>query len=173
MLETKDYIIEVSKLVNGNNEFEIETDKALFDKFECNEAQNLRVNIRININKSERLLELKFEYKGWIDVLCGRCLGDLRLDIDKTSNLYIKFGERKEEMDINQWILPEGENEINILSYVYEDLRIMIPIAPMHSKESDCDKEMIDKLSQINEESSKYKDNYIDPRWEKLKELKK
>lgn len=171
MIERGDYIIQISKLRQGENLYEIHADKDLFEEFDCKEAEDLDCNVSLRIVKNERLIEIFFSFKGTMDLICGRCLSPLKREIDKQTVLYIKYGEQYCEPDVNERLIPEGENEIDILSYVYEELRIEIPISPVHEREEDCDKEMIMKLKANNAESRKNSEDF-DQRWAKLKDLK-
>lgn len=175
MLDKKDYIIEISKLSIGNNEFEFEINKDLFEFFECEDVNNVKVKVSINVYKSERLMELNFFFKGTIDVNCSRCLDNMSLDINKKTKLYVKLaqdysGKQPEEIDINEWVMDDRENDLDLKNYLYEELRLMIPLAPTHRKKSDCNQEMLSKLSLFSGDSNKDKEE-IDPRWEKLKGL--
>ncbi|MBR1625793.1 MAG: DUF177 domain-containing protein [Bacteroidales bacterium] len=175
MFDIKEYIIEVSKLRKGDNTFEFNADKQLFEFFECNDADDVKAIVKVNALKHERFIEFSFHFEGTIIVECSRCLAPVTLRINKNTRLYVKIGHSDdkhgiEEVDINEWLIDENENEIDLSRYVYEELRVEIPIAPVHKKKSDCDAEMLNKLSQINEESSINKEE-IDPRWEKLKSL--
>ncbi|MBQ0113605.1 MAG: DUF177 domain-containing protein [Bacteroidales bacterium] len=171
MFEKKDYVIQISKLVKGENHLQLLIDRELFEEFECEDALAIDVKLDMQVIKNERMIEFHFSFAGTMQVECGRCLSPVTLPIEKTSDLYVKFGESYDEPDINEWIIPEGENDIDILSYVYEELRVEIPISPVHKNIGECDKEMIERLEKNNLESQKDKEE-IDPRWEKLKGLK-
>ncbi len=175
MFDAKEYNIEISKLSKGNNTFEFEVDKELFEFFECTEVNDIKATISVSAIKSERLIEFKFNIKGILSVDCSRCLTNMTLQIDKKSDLYVKIGhldnkQRVEEIDVNEWILDENEDDIDLSKYIYEELRVEIPIAPVHKKKSDCDEEMLNKLLEVNKQNLKDKEEF-DPRWEKLKSL--
>ncbi|MCF0210291.1 MAG: DUF177 domain-containing protein [Bacteroidales bacterium] len=171
MFEKKDYVIEISKLRKGENQAHLLIDKKLFEEFDCEEAQEIDVNLSMQIIKSERMIEIHFSFDGFMKLVCGRCLSSMTLPIKKQTALYVKFGETYDEPDIEERIIPEGENDIDLLSYIYEELRIEIPISPMHKSIEDCDREMIERL-EGNRLESHIDNAEIDPRWEKLKELK-
>lgn len=172
MFDKSDYIIEISKLVKGSNEFDIEVDKTLFDNFECEDVLDVKAKIHINAIKNERFIEINFAFNGEIKVECSRCLSEMAVKINKKTSLYVKFGEKFEEVDINEWIVDINDNNLDLTNYIYEELRVEIPIAPVHKHKEDCNKEMLEKLSSINEENNRKKENEIDPRWAKLAELK-
>jgi uncharacterized metal-binding protein YceD (DUF177 family) len=171
MFEERDYIIQISKLNRGENRFEYKINKELFDYFDSQDVQDVDCNLNVLAKKSENMIEIEFSFKGQISVLCGRCLNNMNILIDKQDVLYVKFGDKYEEVDINEIIIPEKENDINLIQYIYDDLLLEVPISPKHENEEDCDKEMLEKISLMKEQQKKDEDE-IDPRWEKLKELK-
>ncbi len=175
MLDKRDYIIEISKLTKGNNEFEFEINKDLFEFFECEDVNNVKIKAFVNVYKAERLMEFNFFFKGEIDVNCSRCLDNLSLPINRKTKLYIKLAQeysnnQPEEIDINEWIMGDSENNIDLKNYLYEELRLVIPLAPAHRKRSDCNQDMLKKLSSFNGDNNKDKEE-INPMWEKLKGL--
>ncbi len=172
MLKQNQYILQVNSLVEGRNRLDIEVDKELFDKFDCTEAQDLRVNVGLDIEKSDNLLSMSFLYKGWIDVLCGRCLGKMSLKVDKSSKQIVQMIDNGKHVDWMEGFISPYTKQIDLSPYIYEELRVVIPIAPIHAKESDCDKKMIDRLLELNSENQKNKEDYINPIWEKLRDLK-
>lgn len=171
MLDKRDYVIQISKLKMGSNHCDLQVNKELFEEFGCTEAESLVCDVELEIWKQERLLEFRFAFKGEMTLICGRCLSAMHLPIDKKTTLYVKFGGEYSEPDDMERVIPEGENDVDILSYIYEELRLIIPISPVHSDEKDCDRTMIEKLrADVRSEDD---GNDFDPRWEKLKELKK
>lgn len=171
MFEEKDYIIQISKLKNGENIYNLHLNKELFEKFDCKDAEDLSCELSMRIVKNERLIEIYFSFEGTMSLMCSRCLSKVEFPIKKESVLYVKFGEEYSEPDINERIIPENENDIDLLSFIYEELRLEIPISPMHESEKDCDRKMIEILEAINDRKIEEKEDF-DPRWAKLKELK-
>ncbi|MBO6118487.1 MAG: DUF177 domain-containing protein [Bacteroidales bacterium] len=172
MFDKSVYIIEHSKLAKGHNELEFKADKSLFDEFECEDVLNVTADVKADAVKSERLIEFKFVFSGVIETQCSRCLSPMAIPINKKTSLYVKFGEQNDMTDISEWIIKESENIIDLSNYIYEELRIEIPIAPVHKHKNECNQQMIEKLSAVNEENLKAKESETDPRWAKLAELK-
>lgn len=172
MFDRDDYILQISKLKRGENIVEADIDRRLFESFDCSDAEDITGRVRINAIKSERMLEIHFNIVGQIKVLCSRCLSEMNINVKKSKILYVKFGDKFEQVDMDEWVVRQEDNEVDLLPYVYEEFRIEIPIAPVHKNIIDCDKEMIEKLSLYEKVESRDKNKEIDPRWEKLKELK-
>ncbi|MDO5760287.1 MAG: YceD family protein [Bacteroidota bacterium] len=170
MLERTDYIIRISSLKRGENFYKLRVNKELFENFDCQEAEDITCLVDIKAIRRERWIEFYFDFKGSMDLICSRCLSKLVMPIRKQTVLYVKFGQEYAEPDDNEIIIPENQNELDLLSYIYEELRLELPISPVHSTEEECDKEMIDILLAKETESMENKEDF-DPRWAKLKEL--
>ena len=71
----------------------------------------------------------------------------------------------------NKIFLNPGEHEIDLEHYIYESISLSIPLKRMHSGKgghSACNKDMIDKLSNMAEKKKETKTN---PAWDKLKDF--
>jgi uncharacterized metal-binding protein YceD (DUF177 family) len=171
MSKKESYIIQISKLKKGDNLLEYEVDKELFDDFGTEDVEDVKCHLDLNAKKTERMIEFVFNLNGEVSVLCGRCLKPMTIQVKTNDILYVKFGEKYEEVDDNEIVIPENENEVNLSQFIFDAIMLQIPISPIHDDIKDCDKEMIEKLASLNNKGVKDKDE-IDPRWEKLKELK-
>ncbi|MBQ7985078.1 MAG: DUF177 domain-containing protein [Bacteroidales bacterium] len=175
MFDANDYIIEVNKLSEGSNAFEMKADKALFDNFQYPDISDAAADISIKVVKNDKLIELGFVFKGELKVVCSRCLNTLSIPVDKQTALYVKIDDVDKksstdgilEIDVDQWLLDENETKMDLSHYIYEELVTLIPIAPVHLHAEDCDKVMLEKLDAVNKTENKE----TDPRWDKLKEL--
>ncbi|MGP1515442.1 MAG: YceD family protein [Bacteroidales bacterium] len=175
MLDYQKYVIEIGGLVEGSNIFEFEIGKELFEFFEYEDANDVRIKVMVNALRNEHFIEFTLDFEGDIHVNCSRCLSDMMLHINKKTNLYVKLLESVTEgplslNDTNEWVIADSTNTIDLSHYIYEELRIEIPIAPVHKRKSDCNQEMLERLSKINRDSLN-SDKGVDPRWEKLREL--
>lgn len=170
MFEKRDYIIQVSKMKRGENLYNLLVNKELFESFDCKEFEAVDCQVSIKGVKSERMIEFYFDFKGSMKLICSRCLADLVLPINKKTQLYVKFGQEYSEPDVSEITIPENQNDIDLSSYIYEELRLELPISPKHSNREECDKEMINLLSAQNTDN-KEEEKDFDPRWAKLKEL--
>jgi len=171
MFERKDYIVHIGKLKKGENFYSLLVSKELFESFDYKEVKDITCKVDIRMVKQERLIEFYFTFKGEVTLVCSRCLSDLILPINKHTQLYVRFDEQYSEYNVNEIIISENRNEIDIFSYVYEELRLELPISPSHSRTEECDKEMINLLLVKNTESQNKEEDF-DPRWAKLKEFK-
>lgn len=165
-------IIPFKGLKSGEHTFEFDIDDHFFSEFEESEISNGKVHVEVILIKQSSLLQLKFNLKGIVRVICDRCLDDLDLPIDYQTNLFIKFGEETEEQTEEIMVLSYGEHEIDVSQLVYEYAHLSLPYRRVHPEnelgESTCNQEMLKKLDDylISEKKEDH-----DPRWDNLNNL--
>jgi uncharacterized protein len=102
---------------------------------------------------------------------------DYNLNIDR--KIIFKYGEEPQEISDEIVIITRDQDSINIGQYMYEFIALSIPIKKIHPDlmdEEENDDETNVKIvystsSQVEENGNQEEE--IDPRWEKLKKLKK
>jgi uncharacterized metal-binding protein YceD (DUF177 family) len=165
----KDYVIPFVGLSTGDHQYEYLIDDKFFANFEYSEIKRAQVNVRLSLNKHERMLVLTFSMKGTIEVSCSRCLDNFDLPIEDEQVQYIKFGPEYKEEDADVLIIPESETHVNVAPFIYDYLNLLVPFRIVHPVNEDglsgCDPDVIRRL----EKEIKQKES--DPRWDKLKGL--
>lgn len=169
MKRLEEYIIPLKGLSVGEQELKFHIDKAFIDCFDDDEISDSDVKVKIKLIKTERTIEMVFKVKGKIHVPCDRCLDEMDLKIKHKYNLYLKYGEAFNEVDDEVIIIPQDEGFFDLSSYIYEFVKLSIPIQKVHKKDG-CNAEM---LSLINNGSDVEEENHqtIDPRWEALRNI--
>lgn len=109
---------------------------------------------------------MHFKVDGTVNVPCDRCLDEMDLKLNGSFNLYLKYGEEFREVDDEVIIIPREEGFFDLSPYVYEFVKLSIPISKFHD-EGTCNPDMLSHL--IDEDKEEEKE--IDPRWEALKKL--
>jgi uncharacterized protein len=172
------YDIEFKGLKEGLHDYEFEADRKFFEHFDEGLVPNGEVKIAVELEKRSAFLKLNFEFSGWVELTCDRCLESYEQEIELETELFVKFGEETgfEEGDNVIWVLPE-EHVINLAQVIYEYTVLSIPMKHIHPNkkgENSCDPEMLKKLKQYMhaEPEEKSNDEDIDPRWAALKNLK-
>ena len=166
-------IISTKGLKDGWHKYKFKISNEFFKSLEYSELEDGNLTLNINLNKS--IFHLLFEYQinGFLNVVCDRCLENFDIKFNTNGTFSVQFTNVKEENDEGLIsVLPKSE-DIDISHYIYESLILGLPsqrIHPLNEKgESSCNKEMLRRLNKINKNLSK--ENYIDSRWEKLKNI--
>ncbi len=177
MSKTKEYLIPFIGLKLGKHHFEYQISNAFFEIFDYDEFQNSDIKVNVVLEKQSNLLELNFKHKGTVNVPCDMTGEDFDLPIKGKMKLIVRFGEEFNNDNEELLILPFGEFEIDIAQYVYEMIVLSVPLRRVHPgvKDGSLKTEALEKLNELsikeNKEENKEKEENIDPRWDKLKQL--
>jgi uncharacterized metal-binding protein YceD (DUF177 family) len=164
----KQYILPFSGLSLGKHLYHFDIDAKFFTEFDYTEIEQASINVDLTLDKQERMLVFDFVIKGSINVICDRCLDNFDFIIDKQERLIVKFGEEFGEEADDIIIIPESENQIDISSYLYEYIILMLPIKKTHPEDENgntmCNPDIIKKLNELSKPEP-------DSRWDSLKGL--
>jgi uncharacterized metal-binding protein YceD (DUF177 family) len=122
------------------------------------------------------MLEVSFAHKGTINVPCDLTGEQFDLAIKGKINLVVQFGDEFNNDNEELLILPHGEHQIDLAQYIYEMIVLSIPQKRVHPgvKEGTLQTEALRKLNELQVKDAEEvikKEEEIDPRWDKLKQL--
>jgi uncharacterized metal-binding protein YceD (DUF177 family) len=164
----KQYILPFSGLSLEKHLYHFYIDGKFFTEFEYTEIEQASINVDLTLDKQERMLVLDFAIKGSLNVMCDRCLDNFDYEVNKQERLIIKLGETWEEENDDILIIPESEHQIDISSYLYEYIVLMLPIKKTHPEDNNgntkCNPEIIKRLNELSHTEP-------DSRWDSLKGL--
>jgi uncharacterized metal-binding protein YceD (DUF177 family) len=168
------YDVAFKGLTEGLHEFEFQINGKFFGHFEASLVDNGEVSTKVILEKRSTFIKLHFKIKGWVELMCDRCLENYRQKIKHKTDIFVKFGEQEFEDGENViWILPE-EHQINLAQLIYEYVILSIPLRHVHPKNENgkrnCNKEMLDKLKNYMHTTDEDETD-VDPRWDVLKKL--
>ena len=176
MNRTKEFLIPFVGLKLGKHHFEYQINNTFFENFEYDEYQNSDIKVAVVLEKKSNMLELSFKHKGTVNVPCDLTGEDFDLPIKGKMKLIVRFGEEFNNDNEELLILPFGEFEIDIIQYIYEMIVLSVPLKRVHPgvKDGSLKTEALDKLQELQVKEADKKENKeedIDPRWDKLKQL--
>ena len=171
------YDIEFKGLKEGLHDYEFDIENKFFEHFDESLVEAGEVRVKVQLEKRSAFLKLKFEFDGWVELTCDRCLEPYKQDIELDTEMFVKFGLESEfdEGDNVIWVLPD-EHVLNLAQVIYEFTMLSIPLKHVHPNkkgENSCDSEMMAELDKYRYTDTEEKeDDEIDPRWAALKNLK-
>lgn len=169
----KEFHISFAGLKDGQHSFDFQIGKAFFEAFKEDRIEDSKITLKLDLHKSDSMLQWDFEFDGEVQVACDRCTGLFWHPIELQEMLIIKFGPETIEESENVLVLNETEHEIQLEQYIYEFISLSLPMKLTHVEDedgnSDCDMEFLENLNAENEPE----ETEIDPRWAALKKLKK
>ena len=175
----KEYNIAFKGLKEGDHFFEYKLGDDFLGLFEQPQVDSGKLEAKIRLIKTSRMLELEFTIDGVVEAVCDRCLGPVDVPVHYEGTIYVNFGESFDEPTEEIVVIPYESHTINVAQYLYEFIVVSMPIRHIHPDKEDgspgCDPEMLDRLKtyMVDEKTGpENKDEEpIDPRWEELRKL--
>ena len=179
MKQLNEFLIPFIGLKLGKHKFEYQISKAFFDNFEYDDFENCDIKVEVVLEKKSTLLELTFKHKGTVNVPCDMTNEEFDLPIKGKMKLIVRFGDAFNNDNEELLILPHGEFQIDISQYIYEMIVLSVPLKRIHPgiKDGSLQTEALTKLKELTikelkkEHKKEQKEENIDPRWDKLKQL--
>jgi len=179
MNKTKEFLIPFIGLKLGKHHFEYQISNAFFEIFDYHEFNNSEIKVNVVLEKKNTLMEFTFKHKGIVNVPCDMTNEEFDLPIKGKMKLIVRFGEVFNDDNEELLILPHGEYQIDIAQYIYEMIVLSVPLRRIHPgvKDGSLNTEALTKLKELSikelkkEHKQEQKEENIDPRWDKLKQL--
>ncbi|MCF8230735.1 MAG: DUF177 domain-containing protein [Bacteroidales bacterium] len=182
----REFRIAFSGLKLGQHEYKLSVGEAFFEKYHNLEIDHGAVDVNLVMTKKERMLIFDFHLKGWVELICDRCLGKYKHYIEDEEKMFVKrqngIYEMVEEAE-DVLIIPDDWSDFDVGHYVYEYIAVLLPMKRVHANDEKgnplCDPKMLEILNKVKvtdedekEGEKKESDENIDPRWEALRKLK-
>lgn len=166
----KEFRIPFRGLKIGKHDYDWTIDHKFFEIHDNSDVQDCSIVVKLELEKTERMLTLNFDIQGVLNANCDRCLDEIGVPIHVSEQYIFKFGPEKVEESENVMVIPETDFQIDITDLIYDFIVLAIPMQKFHGKDgtkpATCNKETLEYLE--NDDQAKE----IDPRWEALKNIK-
>ncbi len=179
-----DTTIQFSGLKPGRYDYNYVLTDGFFEAFENENLRAGNVVFDVVLEKTERMLLLKFTFSGTVKTECDRCLEPMDVEVSGNEMLCVKFSNTDTSDNEDELILPEGAYQIDLAQWMFEYVTVAIPMRHVHPDDENghptCNTEMLKYFISDTDETdgdSPERDTEtdpqeIDPRWAKLKDLK-
>tara|TARA_R110002096_G_scaffold386418_2_gene580426 strand:+ start:146826 stop:147356 length:531 start_codon:yes stop_codon:yes gene_type:complete len=174
MRADKDFNIKFTGLKLGTHEFDFELDKSFFDHFEFSDFEDANLKLKLLLEKKNNSLELDFKLSGTVLVPCDISNELFDLALENEISLLVKFGEEFNDENEEILILPFDSHYVDISQIAYELAVLTVPLKKIHPDVLSGKKggDILQKMESLSPEiQSEAKEDEIDPRWDKLKNL--
>ena len=176
MKSMNEYLIPFIGLKLGKHQFEFNIGKKFFDEFNFDEFESCDIKANVVLEKKSTMLEINFKHKGTVNLPCDLTGEQFDLPIKGKIKLVVQFGEEFNNDNDELLILPHGEHQIDLSQYIYEMIVLSIPQKRVHPgvKDGSLQTVALKKLNELQVKESEEiikKEEEIDPRWDKLKQL--
>ena len=168
----KQFIIRLNGLPIGNHLYEFKVTDSFFETREYSDIHGANVDVAVELIKQNSVINLIFTITGTLQVLCDRCTKSYDVPIESVEKMHLRFGDPDEAHAEDVFVLPHGENELDISPPLFEFITLALParLVPCEDDESfECDYETLNKLKNISVEEPEPKPE--DSVWNKLKNI--
>ncbi|MBL1279473.1 MAG: DUF177 domain-containing protein [Fluviicola sp.] len=179
-----EYIIPFVGLKIGKHTFDFKITDSFFESFEYSIIHKGKVKVELLFEKKETMLIGNFTIDGVVVIDCDRCNDPLNVEISGEYQLIYKFDTKPSDDESLIVVYPE-EYEIDVKENILELINVSLSYRNIHP-EGECNEDLIsildeyilvtsDDNSSDNEDENieNTEEEYIDPRWQALKDLSK
>ncbi|MBK7102910.1 MAG: DUF177 domain-containing protein [Flavobacteriales bacterium] len=163
----QDHTIAFTGLKDGEHTFHFVLEQPFFDASGEEEWEGGRVDVEVTLDKSTYLLVCNLHATGPVQLRCDRCNAPLEFPLDGKQRQIFSLTGGEVSDDDELVTLSDTAHSINLTHYIYECLRLALPIRHVHAP-GQCDPEVEKVLERLIVDH----EPTPDPRWEVLKELK-
>ena len=164
--------IDLKGLKDEETSLDFILDEGYFEALDGADVKKGSLHVSVSIRKATGFFEFNFHTDGIVIIPCDRCLDDMELPVDTDNRLIVKLGSNYSEED-DIIVVPEDEGILDMAWFFYEFVALVIPIRHVHAP-GKCNPAMTQALEELSADRSSDEESTqpIDPRWEKLKNLK-
>ena len=172
MCGLESYKIDLKGVKDETTRLDFDLNDDFFGALDGSQLEHGALHVSVSIRKMAGFFALLFHTEGSVVVTCDRCLDDMNQPIETDNKLMVKLGDTYSEDD-DTVTIDENEGMLDLSWFIYEFIMLAIPIKHVHAP-GKCNSAMTQKLEELSGavRSSEEKEEAIDPRWEKLKNLK-
>lgn len=171
----KQFDVSFGGLAIGKHLYEFEVNNTFFANFEQEDVHQGAFAVKVQLTKQTHLLTFDFSISGSMILACDRCTEEFEMPISTMEQMLVKFGEHAVEEDIDVFIIPATQTQINLAQQIYEYIIVAIPMHILHPNDSKgksmCNTAIIKMLEKIQKTNSKIMAKTSDPRWDALKTI--
>lgn len=178
MGELKKYNIDILSLAEKEHVYQYASDSSFFQEFPQDLIQEGRFEAKLVLHKSATMIRLDFQVKGVAEQVCDRTLEVYEEGFELENRIFLKFGDRDEELTDEIEMIQRNTARINVARYIYDFIALALPVKKLHPRlrreENDDEDEVLVYGSASSDQAADgaAEDTPIDPRWEALKNIK-
>ncbi len=174
MEELKKYNIDIFSLAEKEHVYDYASGSGFFSESPQDLIENGRFEARLLLDKSSTMIRLDFHIKGVIEQVCDRTLEKYEEEVETENRIFLKFGDRDEELTDEIEMIQRNTARINVARYIYDFIALALPVKKLHPRlrgeeeADDADEVLVYGHPKGDDPVS----GEVDPRWEALKNIK-
>ena len=149
-VSNKEYIIPIKGMSVGRHHFDFPVGNEFFEEYGNSQILGASLNVKLELEKSSTLIEVRADIEGSVTVECDRCLEMMEAKIETEATLLVKFVKTAgEEDDDEVMTLEPSESELDLSQFLYDYICLALPIQKVH-EQGKCNSEMVTKINSLN-----------------------
>ncbi len=178
MNQRREFEIAFVGLKPGMHVYEYRIEDKFFVPYGEQDFENCVANIKLSLEKNNGFMLLKFDIDGELSATCDRCGNTLPTQLWDEFNIIVKMVDNPEEMneqeeDPDVYYIGRSESHLHLADWIYEFVNLSIPLQKMCGEAEmggpKCNKEVLAKLKQMEDEARKDSGNTV---WKDLDKFK-
>ena len=158
MAKRKAIEIAFVSLKPGIHDFTYEVDDRFFEETTSNDFVNCQATVKLQLDKKNSFMLLKFEIGGKADVVCDRCGNTIQMDLWDEFNMLVKLVDNPDEMNENEedpdvQYISRTESHLHLNEWIYEFVCLSVPMQKKCTEEElggpRCNNEVLQKLKEM------------------------
>ncbi|MEP6513143.1 MAG: DUF177 domain-containing protein [Parafilimonas sp.] len=139
----------------GIHEFEYSLDNKFFLQYGEQDFTNCTARVKLQLDKKNSFMLLKYDIDGVVEVNCDRCGNPLSLQLWDEFRVLVKMVDEPKEMneqeeDPEVYYISKSESHLHTEDWIYEFINLSIPMQKMCPEEEiggpQCNMEVLEKL---------------------------
>ena len=171
------YEIAFVGLKPGIHHFDYQVDDKFFKHYGDQDFSNCKAKIKLELEKNNSFMLLKFDVDGTAEVNCDRCGNELKLQLWDEFRMTVKLVDEpdamnEQEEDPDVYYISKTESHIYVGDWIYEFINLSIPLNHVNcdnlKDEKPCNQDILNRLTRQKVKKQVAKD----PRWDNLSKIK-
>jgi len=164
MNHRKAYEIAFVGLKPGLHEVDYQIDDKFFVHYGEQDFFNCKAVVKLQLEKNNSFMLLRFDVDGAVDVNCDRCGNKLTLQLWDEFKITVKMVDdpeimNEQEGDPDVYYISKGESHLYVGDWIYEFINLSVPMQKMCNEDEiggpQCNKEVLEKLKQMENDVKK------------------
>lgn len=174
MEELKKYNIDIFSLAEKEHVYHYASGSEFFREFPQDLIEKGKFEADLVLDKSPTMLRLDFHIKGVIGQVCDRTLEEYEEEVGTENRIFLKFGDRDEELTDEIEMIQRNTARINVARYIYDFIALALPVKKLHPRlRSEEEGDGADEVLVYGQPGADdTAGSEVDPRWEALKSIK-
>lgn|SRR5574343_563347 len=162
----------------GIHEFSYEIDESFFAETIERDFSNCRAQVKLQLDKQNGFMLLRFEVGGTADVTCDRCGNTLNMDLWDEFNMVVKMVDNPEQMndqeeDPDVYYISRTESHLHLDEWIYEFVSLSVPMQKKcRDEEFGGPKCNLEVLQKIKDMEAQHLDEFRSDIWKGLDKFK-